>query len=48
MKEVADEHHNYLSRSPKRDEAGENTEDSQIEIVDPEVQLFDGADGGEE
>lgn len=43
--EVADEDNNYLSRSPER---GIDSDDSQVEIVDPQVQLFDGADGGEQ
>ena len=43
VKEVADEDNNIRSCSPRR--AYSN---SQVEIVDPEVQLFDGADGGEE
>lgn len=44
--EVADEDNNYcLSRSPEHE--GIDSNDSQVEIVDPEVQLFDGADGGE-
>lgn len=37
---------NYLSKSLLRPD--DANDDSQVEIVDPEVQLFDGADGGEE
>ena len=42
--ELADEEANYLSRSPKT--AADMVDN--VEILATEVQLFDGADGGEE
>ena len=49
--EMADDedNRNYGSQSPYNQDLHQVAiEDSQVEIVDPEVQLFDGADGGEQ